>query len=508
MLTVGGVISADLPAKDKFHVYLLVGGEYMAGRTELAKDDGKVIDRCFLLNEDGKWEPARGRLNRYSSIRNKDAAQKMGPGHGFVEEMLEADKEISIGLIVNAGEGNQNYIEHWRYKDPVYREARRRTREACRTGILKGVLWHQNANRIDSSLSYLKDLVGNLRVDMGMLNLPFVVGGLPGSLEHTSRHEAFVADIHATGFARADGIGMDGAHPDPEGMRILGRRYADEMLRVQGELQRAKIPGASRWWTIIDAHVHGSQNEENGLDAAAAWMKKNGVARCISKPLTQTRATTPEQRKIMLANFEKYKGKIYRFCLIEPGEVESVDEAVKILEKEKAEGAIGMGEHYGRNLMFDDPKNLILYEACGKVGLPVHFHIDNNKNMDEKGLPRLERVLKMYPDCKLIAHAQFWLQYPEGTCDHLLQKYPNLYAEPSGLRMASVLNRDRKYTREFLIRNADKVLFGTDAGWWSFGKPPAEREIQFQLFEELDLPDEVREKIYHKNAEKLFGFGD
>jgi predicted TIM-barrel fold metal-dependent hydrolase len=210
----------------------------------------------------------------------------------------------------------------------------------------------------------------------------------------------------------------------------------------------------------------------------------------------------------MLANFAKYKGKVDRFCLIEPGEVQTVAEAVAILEKEKAAGAIGMGEHYGRGLMFDDPKNLLLFEACEKVGLPVHFHIDNNKNMDEKGLPRLERVLKMYPKCKLIAHAQFWLHLPDGTCDRLLQTYPNLYAEPSGLRMAAVLNRDRKYTREFLIRNADKILFGTDAGWWSFGGGPGNREIQFQLFEELDLPVEVKEKIYHKNAEKLFGFSN
>jgi len=106
------------------------------------------------------------------------------------------------------------------------------------------------------------------------------------------------------------------------------------------------------------------------------------------------------------------------------------------------------------------------------------------------------------------AHAQFWLQLPNGTCDRLLQQYPSLYAEPSGLRMAAVLNRDRKYTREFLVRNADKILFGTDAGWWSFGKGKEDREIQFQLFEELDLPDEVKEKIYHRNAEKLFGFTD
>ena len=155
--------------------------------------------------------------------------------------------------------------------------------------------------------------------------------------------------------------------------------------------------------------------------------------------------------------------------------------------------------------MFDDPANLRLFEACEQVGLPVHFHIDASKNMDERGLPRLERVLKMFPKCNFIAHAEFWLEFSNGTCDRLLQAYPNLYAEPSGHRMAAELNRDRKYTQEFLIRNADKILFASDEGVWSFSKN--ERAIQFSLFEELDLPDEVRAKIYHKNAETLFGFG-
>ena len=51
-----------------------------------------------------------------------------------------------------------------------------------------------------------------------------------------------------------------------------------------------------------------------------------------------------------------------------------------------------------------------------------------------------------------------------------------------------------------------QILFATDAGWWSFGNRREDREVQFELFEELDLPDDVKAKIYHKNAEKLFGF--
>jgi predicted TIM-barrel fold metal-dependent hydrolase len=85
-----------------------------------------------------------------------------------------------------------------------------------------------------------------------------------------------------------------------------------------------------------------------------------------------------------------------------------------------------------------------------------------------------------------------------------MQQYPNLYADVSAI--TKVLNRDRAYTREFIIRNQDRILFATDAGWWSFGKPKEERELEFTIFERLDLPEDVKEKIYRGNAEKLFGF--
>ena len=183
-----------------------------------------------------------------------------------------------------------------------------------------------------------------------------------------------------------------------------------------------------------------------------------------------------------------------------------MEEAVEILKKEKANGAVGFGEHYGHDLMFDDPKNVMLYQACGKVGLPVMFHIDASKNMVKQGMRRVERVLELCPDTQIIAHAYWWLHLPNGTCDRMLEKYPNLYADVSGTRMVSVLNRDRGYTRDFLTRHQDKVLFATDAGWWSFGKPVEQRELQFELFERLGLEEAVLEKIYRKNTMKLFGW--
>lgn len=175
-------------------------------------------------------------------------------------------------------------------------------------------------------------------------------------------------------------------------------------------------PGTGRF---IDTHVHFQDRKAGDLDKVAAWMKSNHVRRCINHPLAQSRVRNEGERQQMLANYAKFQGRIDRFCIIFPDEINSVEEAVKLLAREKQDGAIGFGEHYGVKLNFDDPRNLRLYEACAVVGLPVLFHMDQTKNLDEKGLPRLEHVLKTYPQLIMIAHSDWWKHLADGTCDRL-----------------------------------------------------------------------------------------
>lgn len=261
---------------------------------------------------------------------------------------------------------------------------------------------------------------------------------------------------------------------------------------------------------FIDPHVHAMSVTPTGLRAVAQWMEERNVSRCIVSPLAHkgSRPENEEERRTMLEHFARYKGRIDRMCVIKPDEVATVDEAVAILRREIEDGAVGFGEHYGEGLAFDDPANLRLYEACERVGLPVMFHIDQNKNMVEPGMARVDRVLKMFPRCRLVAHAYWWRQLANGTCDRQLQEHPNLYADMSGSVVVNVLNRDRAYAREFLIRNQDKILWATDEGWWSFGNRARAPNLHYTFFEELGLPDEVRRKIYRDNAEKVYGLAE
>ena len=263
---------------------------------------------------------------------------------------------------------------------------------------------------------------------------------------------------------------------------------------------------------FIDAHVHFHDTKAGDLEKVAAWMASNNVQRIINHPLRQSRANNDQERAQQTENYKAFQGRIKRFCIIFPDEVSSVDEAVAILEREKQAGAVGFGEHYGevskpqpgdKGLYFDDPKNMVLFAACAQVGLPVMFHMDRGRNLDEKGFSHLEHILKTYPKCTIIAHSDWWKGLGDGSCERLLQKYPNLYADISCTVGRSAIGRDKKFAREFFIRNADKLLFGTDSGWWSF-KPESKPALEFALMDELKLPKEVEDKICRGNAERLF----
>ena len=256
---------------------------------------------------------------------------------------------------------------------------------------------------------------------------------------------------------------------------------------------------------FTDAHVHFQDRRAGDLDKVDAWMKSNNVARVIIHPLSQSRWKTEDERTQMIANYAQFKGRIDRFCIICSDEVSTEEEAIKLLTREKQDGAIGFGEHYGGDKgdnKFDSPGCMRLFAACAKVGLPVMFHMDKGQNLDEKGLPRLEHVLKTYSNLTFIAHSDWWRNLPDGTCDRLLKNYTNLYADISCTVNRSIIGRDKKIAREFFISNADKLLFGTDSGWWSLGNKPAAPE--YALIDELKLPKDVEDKICRGNAERLF----
>ena len=238
------VVEADDPpvSKESLHIYLLIGQSNMAGRAQVEEEHAGAIEGCFLLGAQDEWEPASNPLNRYSTIRKGIEIQRLNPGYGFAKAMRKANPEVSIGLVVNAKGGSK--IEEWEKGTHFYDEALRRVREARKTGILKGVLWHQgegNSREPDTYLEKLKGLIADLRKDLGEADLPFVAGQVFYHPETKPHMEAINQEIARlpevvpnTGYVSSEGLTtFDNTHFDVPSTLILGERYAKEMQKLR-----------------------------------------------------------------------------------------------------------------------------------------------------------------------------------------------------------------------------------------------------------------------------------
>lgn len=294
----------------------------------------------------------------------------------------------------------------------------------------------------------------------------------------------------------------------------------------------AKTPRTVRY---IDIHTHlGPFYPDKDLtaDLLVRFMDAHDVERAVVLPLV-----SPESAPIVqptataLAAYKQFPDRIIPFCGVDgraltvppqrTGHVGGIKGLVDILQRYKDAGCKGLGEHK-TGLAFDAPQQMYLYEACATVGFPILFHLDDIRNPDTPGLPRLERVLKAFPQLPLIGHAAgFWAsisgdatfedfgRYPKvptptepgGALDRLMENHANLYgdlSEPGGER---AIARDPKFGREFIIRHADQLLFGTDV------LMPDQKIPQFELLDSLNLPADVQYKIYRGNAIKLLKLG-
>ena len=99
----------------------------------------------------------------------------------------------------------------------------------------------------------------------------------------------------------------------------------------------------------------------------------------------------------------------------------------------------------------------------------------------------------------------------------MLDKYPNVMVE-FGAREAE-LGRQPRRTRDLFVKYQDRVMFGTDNGvqeamyrnnfrwletsdeYFDYWGAPGQGRFKISG---LALPDGVLEKLYHKNAERLF----
>lgn len=298
-------------------------------------------------------------------------------------------------------------------------------------------------------------------------------------------------------------------------------------LRGEAEVEpsEAKSPPGG----YIDDHIHlthpwyGRDRGPITAPMLLRWMDANNIARAFIHPLVSPEAFWfPISTDFVLQQTKPYRDRLLPFCDIDPRRLATHLTSKKLvvdqLKRYIDAGAIGCGEHKCM-LPVDDPLQMKLYEACVDVELPLLFHLDNQSMMDTPGLPGLDKVLSTFPELVMIGHAKGWWASisgnlaqadlhaptpstpvaPGGAVDALMDKHPNLHGDLSSGGAAAMF-RDPAFAQQFLIRRADRLLWGTD--WYDLTQKDFP---QFNLLANFTLPEEAIAKITHKNAQRLFG---
>jgi predicted TIM-barrel fold metal-dependent hydrolase len=252
------------------------------------------------------------------------------------------------------------------------------------------------------------------------------------------------------------------------------------------------------------------------------WMDANEIAQAVVLPLVSPEASSfPLSSDFVLEQTRPHRDRLIPFCSVDPrtSYVGGHKGLVEMFRRYVDAGAKGCGEHKP-GVPIDDPRNIAIFRACAEVQLPVLFHLDNLRNTDAPGLPGLAKVLREVPEVSFIAHGPGWWAsisggisdadlggYPKGpvqpggAIDALMDKYPNIYGDLSAGSGAGAISRDLEFGRQFLIRRADRLMFGTDF------LAPGQDVPQLELFRRIELPAEVQAKVFRDNARRLLKLG-
>jgi predicted TIM-barrel fold metal-dependent hydrolase len=172
--------------------------------------------------------------------------------------------------------------------------------------------------------------------------------------------------------------------------------------------------------------------------------------------------------------FAKTRPKAFLFGA---NDVPDVEDATQEIERYLRFGAVVLGEQkFGVDC--DSPAMHKIYRLAEERRVPVLMHWQFQRY--NYGFERFHKILARYPRVNFIGHAQTWwanidknhgdqsVLYPKGPVtrggwtDRLLSDYPNMYGDLSAGSGLNALTRDEDFTREFLQRHRDRLLFGSD----------------------------------------------
>lgn len=236
----------SMPSKENFHIYIMAGQSNMAGRGIISPSDTISSPRILVLNTDHKWVFAKEPLHHYEPTRTG-----LDCGLSFGKKLAGSlSDKITIGIVPCAIGGSS--IEQWLY-DSTYRNValytnfKTKIEEAKKSGVIKGILWHQGESNSGIKSyplfkSRLKECIEKMRKDIGNASLPFYAGLLgsflksnefPKSKEVNSDLRSLSLEIKNMYIIETSDLKpkSDTIHFDSPSQREMGRRFAKSILQ-------------------------------------------------------------------------------------------------------------------------------------------------------------------------------------------------------------------------------------------------------------------------------------
>jgi len=161
------------------HSFLLIGQSNMAGRGFLT--EAKDIDTEHIkIMRNGLWIKMFRPINCDRSFSGVNLAES------FAEKYARTHG-VDVGLICCADGGTR--LEQWAPGSILFDNALHHAKLAMRTSTLAGVLWHQgegdmSPERYSTYQKRFEIMMEAFRRELGLFELPFLVGGLGEYLGH------------------------------------------------------------------------------------------------------------------------------------------------------------------------------------------------------------------------------------------------------------------------------------------------------------------------------------
>jgi len=269
---------------------------------------------------------------------------------------------------------------------------------------------------------------------------------------------------------------------------------------------------------IINVHTHIHKSQD--IDARVKLWRECGLV----KVCVQSLSATPDEEAYGNEGLRHWMGKhpdlILGFAYVELGPRLDPPEQVDRL---KEQGFAGL-KFIAPSEPYDHERYYPLYERAQALSMPILFHTgflalsssdrERGVSTDKMRAMRLDAVGRAFPNLKMIMAHLGNPEFHVGLC--LIDSFRNLYAEFSGSSGSKW--RETTLRKVFAplpganmqdpeenqaLRWFSKLCFATDNP-----EPPRWIALSQRLMNELQLPEELQERFWWRNAAEALGLTD